>query len=310
MVLIDRSFAFGSGMGDGRTAQRKYVILHDTGNATNNSTDSAYREASYMFRNWQNANTTYVVGWDRAYVLSAPGYVSWGAGNANPYAPVQLELSHYADKTKAMQAYRNWVELAVQSAKDYGIPVNLDQGVSGTAGIKTHKWVSDNIWGDHQDPYGYLTEIGVSKSQLAVDLANGTSSVAAPDPNIVTVVYSGHGGVRLLNAKGQWLSRWLDPGTRWRAYGTAVIRNEEMVLLGGDQYVPMRYTDWAGDVAQIIYPGPGGVGLLNSKGKYIGKYVQPETRWKTFGVAVIRGQVMYSLGGDQYIPKIYVHLTK
>ncbi|KAB5904599.1 N-acetylmuramoyl-L-alanine amidase, partial [Bifidobacterium adolescentis] len=34
-------------------------------------------------------------------------------------------------------------------------------------------WVTQNIWGDHTDPYGYLSEMGVSKEKLAYDLAHG-----------------------------------------------------------------------------------------------------------------------------------------
>ncbi|MGY5995222.1 N-acetylmuramoyl-L-alanine amidase, partial [Enterococcus faecium] len=40
-------------------------------------------------------------------------------------------------------------------------------------GIKSHLWVTQNIWGDHTDPYGYLSEMGVSKEKLAYDLAHG-----------------------------------------------------------------------------------------------------------------------------------------
>ncbi|MFF6103764.1 N-acetylmuramoyl-L-alanine amidase, partial [Enterococcus faecium] len=40
-------------------------------------------------------------------------------------------------------------------------------------GIKSHLWVTQNIWGDHTDPCGYLSEMGVSKEKLAYDLAHG-----------------------------------------------------------------------------------------------------------------------------------------
>lgn len=54
-------------------------------------------------------------------------------------------------------------------AKKHGIPLTLD--TSGRS-IKSHLWVSQNIWGDHVDPYGYLAQHGVSKSKLANDLRN------------------------------------------------------------------------------------------------------------------------------------------
>ncbi|EGP4757504.1 N-acetylmuramoyl-L-alanine amidase, partial [Enterococcus faecium] len=39
--------------------------------------------------------------------------------------------------------------------------------------MKSHLWVTQNIWGDHTDPCGYLSEMGVSKEKLAYDLAHG-----------------------------------------------------------------------------------------------------------------------------------------
>jgi N-acetylmuramoyl-L-alanine amidase len=56
-------------------------------------------------------------------------------------------------------------------AGKYNIPLTLDQGRAGTKGIKSHRWVSQHIWGDHQDPYEYLARFGVTKQELVDDLA-------------------------------------------------------------------------------------------------------------------------------------------
>ncbi|WP_446900311.1 N-acetylmuramoyl-L-alanine amidase [Enterococcus faecium] len=61
---------------------------------------------------------------------------------------------------------------ARDSAMKYGIPLTLDTPYN-QPGIKSHLWVTQNIWGDHTDPYGYLSEMGVSKEKLAYDLAHG-----------------------------------------------------------------------------------------------------------------------------------------
>jgi hypothetical protein len=97
------------------------------------------------------------------------------AAPANERSPFQIELARYADHAKAISAYKNWVAAAVEHAKKYGIPLALRR--TQVNGIKSHKWVSDNLWGDHQDPYGYLSSIGISKAQLAADLKKGTGSV-------------------------------------------------------------------------------------------------------------------------------------
>ncbi|RBN43412.1 N-acetylmuramoyl-L-alanine amidase, partial [Enterococcus faecium] len=58
--------------------------------------------------------------------------------------------------------------------KKYGIPLTLDQGTSlFTKGIISHLWVTNYVWGNHTDPYGYLSQMGVSKEKLAYDLAHG-----------------------------------------------------------------------------------------------------------------------------------------
>ena len=175
MVKYDYTYQLGANEGSSATASNQYIILHDTGNAKNVGTNSAKNEASYMHGHWGNAYTHAIAGWDRVYIIGEPGFVAYGAGSpANERSPFQIELARYADHAKAIAAYKNWVAAAVEHAKKYGIPLTLD---APGKGIKSHKWVSDNLWGDHQDPYGYLSSIGISKTQLAADLKKGVGSV-------------------------------------------------------------------------------------------------------------------------------------
>ncbi|CAD0281714.1 Phage lysin, N-acetylmuramoyl-L-alanine amidase (EC [Enterococcus phage vB_EfaS_140] len=167
---INNEFNLAPGEGAGYAASPNYIILHETANET----ATGRNEATYMKRNWFNAYTTDIIGDGGIdYRVGQWGIVSWGAGNANPYAPVQIELQHTHDPALFKKNYKAYVSLARDAANYFGIPLTLDQPGNG---IKTHKWVSDNIWGDHQDPYGYLAEMGISKAQLAQDLANGVSS--------------------------------------------------------------------------------------------------------------------------------------
>ncbi|MGN1279800.1 MAG: N-acetylmuramoyl-L-alanine amidase, partial [Limosilactobacillus sp.] len=80
-------------------------------------------------------------------------------------------LGHASSRNMFQADYRAYVALARDMAGKYGIPLTLDQGGAGTNGIKSHRWVSQHIWGDHQDPYEYLVRYGVSKQDLANDLA-------------------------------------------------------------------------------------------------------------------------------------------
>ncbi|MDT2857285.1 peptidoglycan recognition protein family protein [Lactococcus lactis] len=176
MAIYDKTFLLGPGQGSSQKASNQYIVIHDTANDDNQGDNSAENEASFMHNNWQNAYTHAIAGWDKVYLVGEPGYVAYGAGSpANERSPFQIELSHYSDPTKQRSSYINYINAVREQAKVFGIPLTLDGAGNG---IKTHKWVSDNLWGDHQDPYAYLTRIGISKYQLAKDLANGISGAS------------------------------------------------------------------------------------------------------------------------------------
>lgn len=178
---INDEFNLGVNEGSSQVAVPNKVILHETANPR----ATGRNEATYMKRNWFNAYTTDIIGdGGIVYRVGQQGYVSWGAGNANPYAPVQIELQHTKDPILFAKNYEAYINYTRDSAKKYGIPLTLDQGNSLLSkGIVSHKWVSDNVWGDHQDPYSYLASMGVSKAKLASDLANGLGTTANDKPN-------------------------------------------------------------------------------------------------------------------------------
>lgn len=175
---INNEFNLPPGTGSGQYAYQNYIILHETANER----ATGRNEATYMRNNWFNAHTTDIVGdGGIVYRVGQWGMVTWGAGAANPYAPVQIELQHTHDKELFAKNYKAYVDLTRDAAKYYNIPLTLDAGGAGTPGVKSHKWVTDNIWGDHTDPYGYLAEMGISKDQLARDLINGVNGPVTPE---------------------------------------------------------------------------------------------------------------------------------
>ena len=167
---INNEFNLGPNEGSSQVANNQYILLHETANET----ATGRNEAQYMQRSWTSAYTAYIVGdGGIVYQVGQPGYVQYGAGSyANANSPVQIELQHTHDKATFEKNYKAYVELARDSAKKYGIPLTLDTPYN-QPGIKSHLWVTQNIWGDHTDPYGYLSEMGVSKEKLAYDLAHG-----------------------------------------------------------------------------------------------------------------------------------------
>lgn len=244
MVVYDKTYALGANEGSPARTSNQYIVLHDTGNANNVGTNSAINEASYMQRNWQSAYTHAIAGWDKVYIIGEPGYVAYGAGSpANERSPFQIELARYADHAKAIAAYKNWVAAAVEHAKKYGIPLTLD---APGKGIKSHKWVSDNLWGDHQDPYGYLSSIGITKAQVAADLAGETKdgddemsfSVKVPVDRVGGALITKTDGAKiyadasLTKASGKKVNR----GSQW----VVVAIKDGALNLGGSQWIDGR----------------------------------------------------------------------
>jgi N-acetylmuramoyl-L-alanine amidase CwlA len=179
--IINKDFALGANEGSSQVANRLYIILHDVGAESGARANAAYFKNNIAA---EVAYTAFVVGdGGKVYQVGEPGYVQWGAGTvANANSPIQIELGHTSDPETFKKDYAVYVELARDMATKYGIPTSLDAGGVGTPGIKSHLWVTQHIWGDHTDPYGYLARWGVTKEKLAADLKNGTGSAPASTP--------------------------------------------------------------------------------------------------------------------------------
>lgn len=169
---IDTTYQLTLNEGDSRRAANKFIVLHEVGTES-----SALNNAIYMKRAWSTnqAYTQFIVGdGGKVYKVGEDGYVSWGAGSyMNANSPVQIELARTFDKGTFNKDYAAYINLTRDYAIKYGIPLTLDDGNMYTNGIKTHLWVTQNVWGDHTDPYGYLARFGITKAQLAADLRNG-----------------------------------------------------------------------------------------------------------------------------------------
>ena len=169
---IDYRYALPAGKGDDETAANNYLILHEVGTESGAATNARYYHDTV---DTNEAYVTFVVGdGGKVYQVGRPGQVSWGAGRvANHNAPVQIELGRTYNSGQFWQDYVTYVRVARDMAGKYGIPLTLDAGGAGTRGIKSHYWVTKNIWGDHVDPYGYLSRFGVTQAKLAHDLLYG-----------------------------------------------------------------------------------------------------------------------------------------
>lgn len=168
---INHTYDLADWQGSSALAYHYYIIMHDVG-----AESGAAANANYLHNNWQSAYTTFVVGdGGQCFEVGEPGYVSWGALNANPYAPIQIELGRTYNRAQFIKDYTTYINVARYYAKQYGIPLTLDAGGAGTPGVKSHNWVTENIGGSHVDPYGYLASWGIGYNQFASDIANGVN---------------------------------------------------------------------------------------------------------------------------------------
>lgn len=170
----------------------KIVVAHESGNPNNTGKNALDNEISFMKRNWRNAFVSHWVGGGGRIVQLAPtGRMQYGAGYyANQISYAHVELARTDDPEQFKKDYAAYVWLLRHLAKEAGIPITLDS--SSDKGIKTHKWVTNNLGGTtHVDPYGYLAKFGVSAEQFKKDIEGGgvpeKPSTSKPVKNTVTV---------------------------------------------------------------------------------------------------------------------------
>jgi len=179
---VNTTYQLAGNQGDMRVAKRNVIIAHDVGNPQTLGLNNAI----FMNRTFNSAYTHFVIDGDTAYKVGTPGFVAWGAGSwANENSPAQIEIDNSYDPVHFAKSYKTYIDLIRDMAKKYGIDLTLDSS-NLYAGVKTHAWITANIWGDHMDPYDYLASMGVSKAKFANDIKNGIGSVTTPGKPEIT----------------------------------------------------------------------------------------------------------------------------
>ena len=172
-ATINNDYALSSNQGSSLRTNNNVIIAHATAVYA-----PARNVAIYENREWYNADAyvQYIVGdGGKIYRVGAEGYQAWGAGSwGNANAPVQVELAQTYDNAEFHRDYVTYVNLLRSSAIKYGIPTDVDS--SAWRGVKSHFWITNHVWGDHTDPYGYLASHGITKAQFAHDVKYGFSS--------------------------------------------------------------------------------------------------------------------------------------
>ena len=301
---VDNTYELGPNEGSSTPTSSKYIVLHETTNI------GAKANASYFKNNWATTQTyvQYVIGdGGKIYQVGADGYQAWGAGSyANANSPVQIELARTTDKATFKKDYEVFVNFARVKAQEFGIPTTLDAYGNG---IKTHKWVSDNIWGNHTDPVvSYLEPFwGITHDQLVKDIANGISEPVAPKKtftninNVVTVLNGNIKGYTTYKLDGSANPTTnIAPNTGWVSLGIEMINGKPHYLIGKDIYIPQSITTFNDRVA-INSDIP--VHAVDSKGKTVNTDLQGGSVWKFSKVSNIPDTGWsYQIATDMFLP--------
>ncbi|HJF88190.1 MAG TPA: peptidoglycan recognition protein family protein [Companilactobacillus farciminis] len=304
---IDNTFALGTYEGSSQATNNKYIVLHETTNI------GAEANASYFKHNWATTQTyvQYVIGdGGKIFQVGADGYQAWGAGGyANANSPVQIELARTTDKATFKKDYATFVNFARAKAQEFGIPTTLDAYGNG---IKTHKWISDNIWGSHTDPVqSYLEPFwGITQEQLAKDIANGIRDVVEPNKtftninNVVTVLNDNIKGYTTYKLDGSANSTTnIAPNTGWISAGIKMINGEPHYLIGKDIYIPQAITTFKG---KVLINSDIPVHAVNLKGEVVGANLDGGSAWKYAAVVKVPNVgYCYKIATDMYLPLKY-----
>jgi len=304
---IDNTFALGANEGSSQATNNKYIVLHETTNI------GAKANASYFKNNWATTQTyvQYVIGdGGKIYQVGADGYQAWGAGSyANANSPVQIELARTTDKATFKKDYATFVNFARSKAQEFSIHTTLDAYGNG---IKTHYWVSQNIWGIHDDPVeSYLEPFwGIIQEQLAHDIANGISEPVAPKKtftninNVVTVLNDNIKGYTTYKLDGSANPTTnIAPNTGWISAGIEMINGEPHYCIGRDIYIPQSITTFK-DKVLINSDIP--VHAVNLKGEVVDVSLDGGSAWKYAAVVnVPKVGYCYKIATDMYLPLKY-----
>lgn len=165
----------------------RFIIAHESGNLRNTGPNSLDAEVEFMTANWRNAFTSHFVGSGGRIVQLAPvGKFQYGAGpKANPYAYAQVELARTNDPDIFKKDYAAYIWLLRKLAEDAGLPKTLDTGTGiGDRGIKSHNWIREHLGGTtHTDPFAYLAQFGITRTQFKKDVERGKASEPAAKPS-------------------------------------------------------------------------------------------------------------------------------
>lgn len=140
------------------------VCAHATANyGSGEKEDTAMNERNYEQNTWQSAFVHYFCDYTTILDVADDDYISYGCGKGNPYY-INVELCQTKRADRFIESYNRWIFIMAKVLHDNKL------GVIDGVTLVSHKWVSDNLGGNHQDPHAYIESHGKVWSDVVSDV--------------------------------------------------------------------------------------------------------------------------------------------
>jgi N-acetylmuramoyl-L-alanine amidase CwlA len=142
------------------------VCAHETANnGSGESEDTVLGERNWEQQDWENAFVHYFVDYQTILNVAPIEYLSWGCCSKGNPLYANVELCRTKDPKRFIQSYDRWTWTMAK------ILFRKKLGVTDEGSFVSHKWVSDNLSGTHQDPIEYLASHNVTWQQVVQDVS-------------------------------------------------------------------------------------------------------------------------------------------
>ncbi|WP_424349384.1 glycoside hydrolase family 73 protein [Latilactobacillus sp. 5-91] len=215
---------------------------------------------------------------------------------------------HYVTINAEFRKYPNWAT----SVEDHGNFFTDNERYHNLLGVKDYKQVAKLVQQD-----GYATDPNYAATIIRVIEQYGLQNwdqeafinTSVPKPaqseSTARVTVNSTFGYRSSGAQMSGTNNVFKKGTNWKVNGFKMINGQEMLLVGGDEYIPRKDTTIDNSILEINYYSNLTVNTYKKDGTLAPNKLKTGTKWKNSGFTTIKGQVMYQVGRDVYLPKLY-----
>lgn len=215
---------------------------------------------------------------------------------------------HYVTINAEFRKYPNWAT----SVEDHGNFFTDNERYHNLLGLKDYKQVAKLVQED-----GYATDPNYAATIIKVieqyglqewdqEAFNNTGFPKTPVSEATAKItanstYGYHANGQVIAGSNATFKK----GTSWKVGNFKMVNNQEMLLVATDEYIPRKDTSIDNSILEVNYYPNMTVNTYKLDGTLAPNKLKTGTKWKNSGFVMIKGQVMYRIGQDVYLPKLY-----